>query len=111
MKQATLRIVLCSLGLTGLGIIVTEILKKWTLIEKDLGSVWIVVPILILFTCSEVLKSGYIDIFQDYSPELAHTFVIIVNAVLIIVSILALISIPLIWFGTIEELARGGGLR
>jgi hypothetical protein len=33
----------------------------------------------------------------------------VINTILIIVSILALISIPFIWYGTIEELAGKGG--
>ena len=109
MTKTPLRIIACIIGLSGFGIIVAEILKKWQLIHPSLGSVWIVASILLLFACSEVTKSSYLKNSYKVSAKLTDTFTIIINIILIILSIFTVISIPLLWFGTIEELSRGGG--
>jgi len=105
-----LRLFTCLIGLSGFGIIVAEILKKWQLFSKDLGLIWIIAPILILFGCREVTNSSYIKENQKLSENFINIFTIIVNIIFIIIAIIVCISIPFIWFGTIEELGRRGGL-
>ena len=109
MTKTLLRLITCLIGLSGFGIIVAEILKKWQLVSKNLGLTWIISPILILFVCREVTSSSYIKENQKLSPNLVNIFAVIVNIIFIIISIFVCISIPFLWFGTIEELGRRGG--
>ena len=103
--KATIRIVTAILGVAGLGIIVHEVLKKWQLIGPDRGILWTIVPLWALLALKEASTSpGF-----RMPPRLAGVLASVVNAFLIILAILALISIPFLWFGIIEDLARGGG--
>ncbi|MBT8352059.1 MAG: hypothetical protein KJO26_12625 [Deltaproteobacteria bacterium] len=108
MKKKLLRLIICLLGLSGFGVIVAEILKKWQLVSKDLGLIWFIAPILILFVCREVTSSSYIKENQKFSPQFVNIFAIVVKVIFIIITVIICISIPFIWFGTIEELAGRG---
>ena len=44
------------------------------------------------------------------SSNVENNLGIIVNILVLIISVLAVISIPFLWFGVIEELAKKGGL-
>ena len=107
------RYIIALLGLTGFGVIATELFKKWHFVSKTTSPIWIIVPILILFICNEFIKSSYVKNNPKFSHGSTSRVVTIINTILIILCILALISIPFIWYGTIEELAgrEGGGYR
>lgn len=109
MTITLLRFIACLAGLSGFGIIVANALKKWELIGKDLGSIWIVAPILILFLCGEVSSAPHIRKALKLSSRAADQLAKTINLMLIIVSILATVSIPFLWFGIIEDLAKKGG--
>jgi hypothetical protein len=109
MAEPLLRFISFLIGLSGFGVIVAEVLKKWQLISKSLSSVWIIVPILILFVVKEATNSPNIRNNSKLSPNILNTSAVIINIILIIISILAIISIPLLWFGVIEETARSAG--
>jgi len=113
LSKELFRFIFILLGLSGFGIIVYEILIKWNFISKGYSSVWIIVFILTLFICKEFFNSSYIKNNQVFSPRLTKNVVKIINTILIIISILILLSIPFIWYGTIEELAMqdGGGYK
>jgi hypothetical protein len=105
-----LRYILIIFGLAGIGIIVYEILQKWHIVDQSLNSVWILSPILILFFCKEFFKSAWIQKKQLFTERQTAIALKIINFFLVVITIIALISIPFIWFGTIEELAgRSGG--
>jgi hypothetical protein len=57
MTKPLLRFISCLIGLSGFGVIVAEVLKKWQLISKNLSPAWVIVPILILFVAKEVTNS------------------------------------------------------
>ena len=57
MTKVILRFIFALLGLTGLGIIVTEILGKWELLGENTNPFWIVMPIVILFLGNEFVNS------------------------------------------------------
>ena len=113
MLRKFIRYIIALLGLSGFGIIVAEILKKYHLVSKTTNPFWIIVPILILFMCNEIFKSPYLKNNPKFSPDTLDRVVKTINTILIIICVLALLSIPFIWYGTIEELAgrRGGGYR
>ena len=107
--KATIRFFIAISGLAGLGIIVHEVLKKWQLIGPDRGILWTIVPLWALLALKEASTSpGFRERFR-MPPRLAGVLAPVVNAFLIILAILALISIPFLWFGIIEDLAKGGG--
>lgn len=107
--NAIIRFATALLGLAGLGIIVHEVLKKWQLIDPHRGIIWTVVSLWMLFICREVTRSVYFRERLRLSSRLAAALTAMVNALLIILTILAVVSIPFLWFGIIEDLARGGG--
>ncbi len=113
MSKVILRFIFALLGLTGLGIIVTEILGKWELLGENINPFWIVIPIVILFLGNEFVNSEAFRTNQKLTRQQTQRIVKFTNAILIILSIMILISIPFIWFGTVEELAgrSGGGYR
>ena len=100
-----IRYTLIIFGLTGFGIIVAEILKKWSFINRTLGIAWIIIPLLALFGCREYLNSSLIGHQSKISPFYKNRILKITDVLLVILSILMFISIPFIWYGTIEELA------
>lgn len=104
-----LRLSFCILGLAGFGIIVTEILKKWQVAGKYLIPVCFIAPILVLFISREIVKSTYLTDHQIISPRMQKTAATVLNIIFIILSIVICVSIPFIWFGTIEELGHRGG--
>lgn len=111
MTKSILRFIFCLIGLLGFSIIIAEILKKWQLISKNISPVWVIMPILILFVVKEITNSPYIRNNSKLSPNIVNTSALIINIILIIISILALISIPFLWYGAIEEMAAQGGLQ
>ena len=112
MTELILRFISYLIGLLGLsffGFMVAEILKKWQLIDKSLSSVWVIVPILILFVGKKVTDSPYIRNNSKLSPNILNASAVIINIILIILGILAIISIPFLWFGFLVETARAAG--
>jgi len=110
LTKPLLRFIICLIGLSGFGVIVAEALKKWQLISKNLSSVWVIMPILILFVVKEVTNSPYIRNNSKLSPNIVNTSAVIINIILMIILILALISIPFLWFGGLKEIAKQGHL-
>ncbi|THB80602.1 MAG: hypothetical protein D3926_06335 [Desulfobacteraceae bacterium] len=108
--KTLLRILACLGGLSGFGVIAAEILKKWEIIDPDLSLLWVVSPILLLYLCMEALNAPLIRDNKKLPEGLVKPLARGVHIILILVSILAVISIPFIWFGTIEQLAGGGEL-
>ncbi len=96
---------ICLLGLSGFGIIVIEILKKWQLVNSNLSPVWTIAPILILFSIKQATTSHYWIDKLHLSPIVVKRITILINFILISLGLLALISLPILWFGVIEELA------
>ncbi len=96
-------------GLAGLGIIVHEVLRKWQLVDPGRGILWTIVPMWVLFVVKEATASTWLKEQARLPPRLVSALGGVVSAVLIILAVMALISIPFIWFGVIEELASGGG--
>ena len=92
-------------GLAGLGIIAAEILRKWQIVNINANPIWIVSPIFILFFCKEIFNSSYIRNKQIFSKRQTEIALKLINTILVILAIIILISIPFIWYGTIEELA------
>jgi len=109
MVKAFLRISLCIVGLVGFGIILGEVLKKWQVADPDFGVVWIVIPILFLFAIREITRSNYIREKKITAPKYLQTLTTILDVVFVLLSILACLGIPYLWFGTIEELGKRGG--
>ncbi len=109
MTQSLIRFFACLLGLSGMGVIVGETLKKWQIIGEDLSLAWVVVPILLLFVSREVAINFFIKDNKRISPDLAGRLTFVVNLVFFIGSIAVFVSIPCLWFGVIEELASKGG--
>ena len=107
------RYTLVVFGLAGLGIIVSEMLRKWQILDKSANPIWIVSPIFFLFLCKEIFNSSYIGNKQIFSKRQTEIALKLINAILVIIAILMIISIPFIWYGTIEVLAGrvGGGYR
>ena len=106
--NTVVRAVFCLFGISGFGIIVAEILKKWQIISRELELAWIIGPMLLLFLCREASHCAFIKA-NDKVP--AHLMIILertVNVIFIIISIIVCIGIPFLWFGTIEELGKGG---
>ena len=108
-----LRYILVLFGLAGLGIIVFEVLRKWEFVGRATNPLWIVAPIFILFFCKEIFSASYLGNKHIISNHQSEISLKLINAILVIIAILILISIPFIWYGTIEELAgkAGGGYR
>jgi len=79
--------------------------KKWNFIDKGYSFILIIVSILTLFVCKAFFNSSYISNNPGFPPTVTKRIVIIINALFVIITIIVLISIPFIWYGTIEELA------
>jgi hypothetical protein len=93
------------LGLAGFGVIVVEILKKWNLISRSLSPIWVTAPILVLFIAKLAAHSPYLRTRLNLSPNYVNRSQTVINIILVILGILALISLPFLWYGVIEELA------
>ena len=93
------------LGLCGFGIIVFEILKKWQFIHAGISSVWIIAPILILFSVKQATTSHYWTHRLKLSPIAVKRIRILINCIFIILGVSAIISLPFLWYGVIMELA------
>ena len=109
MKQLLLTLLMisaCLLGFTVFGVIVTEVLKKWQLVSKDLSPVWAIGPLLLLFMTKKATNSPYFRTHSKLSPVVLNTSERPVEIILIVLAILAIISLPFLWFGVIEEAAR-----
>ena len=107
--KATFRFVIAISGLAGLGIIVHEVLKKWQLVGPNRGILWTIVPLWVLWVLREASSSLWFRDKFRVPARLAGALTGVVSALLMILAILALISIPFLWFGIIEELAGKGG--
>ena len=106
LSKELFRFIFILLGITGFGIIVYEILKKWSFIDnKSYSFIWIIIFILTLFVCKKFFNSPYISNHPKFSPIVTKNIVLIINTLFVIITIIILISIPFIWYGTIEELA------
>ena len=113
MLKGAIRLLWAILGLTGLGIIVAEVLGKWQFLGDNTNPFWIVLPIICLFFGYEFVNSKTFHNNQKLTKQQTRRIIKCANAILIILSIMILMSIPFIWFGTVEELAgrSGGGYR
>ncbi|GEM_PF-649033 len=105
MSKEWIKYISCTIGLACFGVIVAEILKKWQLVSPDLNPLWVVAAILLLFATKEFVFSSYIKDNWNVSPEIFTLSRKAVNVIWVILAILTLLSVPFIWFGTIEELA------
>ena len=97
--------IFCLFGLFGFGIIVAEVLKKWHFISQSLNVMWIIAPVLILFTSKQAFQSSYLRTRLNLSPHFVHLSTTIFNIILDVMGLLALIGLPFLWYGVIEELA------
>jgi hypothetical protein len=64
-----------------------------------------------IFVSKAFFSSAYIKNHPKFSPIIIKRIVAIINTIFIIITILVLVSIPFLWYGTIEELASTGGHR
>ncbi len=97
-------------GLAGLGVIIHEVLQKWHLVSQGRGILWSIIPLWLLYVLKESLSSQWCRESARLPPPFYSVLAAGVRALLIVLGILALISIPFLWFGVIEELATGGGV-
>ena len=95
--------------LSGLGVILAEILKKWHLFPQDFSNFWVIIPAWALFTATWLLRSPAIKRWSHKHPAAGRLFRQSVNTSLVIIAVLIFFSIPFIWYGTIEQLAAGAG--
>jgi hypothetical protein len=93
------------LGLFGFGVIVAEVLKKWHIISQSASSLCIIVPIWTLYIIKQATRSSTWKDKLHLSPRTIHRLNTIINVILIILGLMALISLPFLWYGIIEELA------
>ena len=93
------------LGLFGFGVIVTEVLKKWQIISQSASSLWIIVPIWTLYIIKQATQSPAWRDKLHLSPQTIHRSNTVINVILIILGLMALISLPFLWYSVIEELA------
>ncbi len=107
--KAIIRFAAAISGLAGLGIIVHGVLTKWQLIDPGRGTLWTIIPLWVLFVLKEASASPWFREKIRLPPPFAGALAGVVSVVLIILAVMALISIPFLWFGVIEELAGGGG--
>ena len=106
MKKQVLRIPVGLAGLSGLGVIVAEVLKKWQFIDSGASNLWAVGPILVLFLAHEALRSTRLGLKTKLSPQGYKALSITLKILLLIAFLAVLISIPFLWYGVIEELAK-----
>jgi hypothetical protein len=109
MMKKLIRLTAAVLGLCGLGIIVFEVLPKWQIISSEVGLSWILAPILTLFAGKEATNATRLVEGLHISPKTAAILRAVITLCLIVLSVCPLVSIPLLWYGTIEELARSAG--
>ena len=106
--KSILWFIFCLLGLSGFGVIVAEVLKKWHFISEGFSIAWVIAPILTLFIVQQAIQSSYVRRNFNLSPLIVSRSRTIINIILVILGILALISLPFLWYGVIEELASPG---
>jgi hypothetical protein len=106
MKKQVLRILVGLTGLSGFGVIVAEVLKKWQFVDSGTSRLWTVGPILALFLAHETLRSTRLGLQARLSPQSYNALSNILKILLLITSLAVLISIPFLWYGVIEELAK-----
>jgi hypothetical protein len=92
-------------GLFGFGVIATEVLKKWQYISQSTSPLWIIAPIWALFIIKQATQSPAWREKLHLSPQVIQRSTTIINAILILLGLIALISLPFLWYGVIEELA------
>ena len=67
------------LGLCGFGTIVFEIIKKWQFIDSSLSPVWIIAPILILFSVRQATRSSYWTNKLNVAPDIVKRITLAIN--------------------------------
>ena len=92
-----------------MGVIVAEVLKKWGVLGAGADSMWVVAILWILFLCKEIVDSDYLENHLQRYSSITRNFGFILNIILVVISISVIISIPFIWYGTIEGLAKAAG--
>ena len=111
-KKQIGRIFAAGIGLTGLGIIVAEVINSLRWVEFRLTPVIITVPILIFYGLCEITvrrKNQETTSTQAHGAGPVFSWM---DAVLSLIGLLFLLSIPLLWWGVIKRLAQsasGGG--
>ena len=106
MRASIFKFIASLLGLSGLGVIIAEVLKKWQFINATLNPIWVVLPILILYLTKRAVRAPYFRNRAHLPLGVPKSAVTLINTILIILFILTVRSIPFIWFGAIEETAR-----
>lgn len=106
MRASIFKFIASLLGLSGLGVIIAEVLKKWQFINATLNPIWVVLPVLMLYLTKRATRASFVRNRAHFPPGVLKNAVTIINAILIILFILTVISIPFVWFGAIEETTR-----
>lgn len=103
------RLTICLLGLSLMGFLVADILKEWHLLKPSLSPAWVIVPILLLFLAKEITHSSYVLDNPKLSPTVIAAITKIIETILVIIYILVFISVPFIWYGTIQTSIKSAG--
>ena len=94
------------IGLTGLGMIIAEVIDSLRWVEFRLSPIIITVPMLIFYGLCEITIQRKKKEATSMRPPRAGSIFSWMNAVLSLIGLIFLLSIPLLWWGVIKRLAQ-----
>jgi hypothetical protein len=95
-------------GIGALGFVVAEILHRWQILSNAIRPLWIALGLLGLFGLHELFHSHFFQTHPRLAPQTPKKALSLMNTLLVILALLAIVSIPFLWYATIESLAQRG---
>ena len=100
-----IRLVIALLGISAVGFVVIDMLKKWQLLNQTISPTWIIVPLYGLFLSKELINSAWMKNNRYVSEETLTYMGRAVEILLILIFFIIIISLPFIWIGAIETVS------
>ncbi len=96
----------CAIGLTGLGVIIAEVINSLGWLEFHLAPLIVTVPMLSFYGLYEIVVHGMEQPPKSIQAQTASRFIKWTNVILSLIGLIFLLSIPLLWWGVIKRLAQ-----
>lgn len=105
-NKRMVKVFACAIGLTGLGVIIAEVINSLGWSEFHLAPVIVTVPMLSFYGFYEIVVHRINQSAISIRTQHVSTFISWTNAILSLIGLILLLSIPLLWWGVIKRLAQ-----
>ena len=105
-NKRMVKVFACAIGLTGLGVIIAEVINSLGWFEFHLAPFFVAVPMLFFYGLYEIVIHRIKQSATSIQAQKASTFIKWTNVILSLIGLIFLLSIPLLWWGVIKKLAQ-----